>query len=54
MQIFGGILGIHIVTLIPVFVMVPILAFAGSIPPDLYTVTFALGAQAASRVLIHT
>ena len=55
MQIFGGILGIHIVTLIPAFVMVPILAFAGSIPPDLYTVAlFALGAQAALHPLVES
>ena len=55
LQIFGGILGIHFVTLIPALIMISVLTFAGSVPPDLYTVTlFSIGAQAALHPLVES
>ena len=55
LQIFGGILGVHLVTLIPALVLIPILTFAGNVPPDLYTVTLiSISSQATVHPLMES
>ena len=55
LQIFGGILGIHFVTLIPAMVLIAVLSFTGSIPSALYTfVLFSVSSQATLHPLMES
>ena len=55
LQVFGGILAVHFVTLIPALILISVLTYAGSIPPELYTfVLFSISSQATLHPLVES